>query len=335
MDFLNDIDFEIVRQNLLRIAPMYIEAMKRANEINVTIDTNAIENLKQNADTINLMNRSVKLFAEQIIRFNQMNNGSLKRLIQEADTLNQINTQLVYLLKNIDFKFIFNQYKDFYDRLESIYHVDQQELRHVLNEYQWFVLPEMPASFVLKLLQLSKMTYPRKRINQLFFDYFAYNDYENLRDLVEKWASSGKFRPGRLKIIKDCLNAVANAKKGKIPSTLIVPALIAQIDGIQREILLKNDFKPVWTKFKLEGKGKAMNQNEAWNHIYSPEDEFSSIINDIILEVLFASALPGQPLKTPITFSRHKIMHGEHLNYGTKPNTIRTFIIIDFLHDLM
>lgn len=114
-----------------------------------------------------------------------------------------------------------------------------------------------------------------------------------------------------------------------------MPALIAQIDGIQREFLIKNNFKPEWTKFKFNGKGKKMNQNEAWQYIYSPEDEFSSIINDHILDVLFATAILGKPLKTPITFSRHKIMHGELLDYGTKPNTIRTFLILDFLHDLL
>jgi hypothetical protein len=95
-----------------------------------------------------------------------------------------------------------------------------------------------------------------------------------VENLVGKWESCGKFRPGRIKIIKDCLNAIQNGEKGKIPSTLIVPVLIAQIDGIQREFLIKNNFKPEWTKFKFNGKGKKMNQNEAWQYIYSPEDDF-------------------------------------------------------------
>jgi hypothetical protein len=91
---------------------------------------------------------------------------------------------------------IFEQYDQIYEELDSVYHVDQQKMTQTLNEYQWFVLPEMPIGFVFRIIQLSEMDKPRERINQLFFDYFAYNDFENLKNLVGKWESCGKFRPG-------------------------------------------------------------------------------------------------------------------------------------------
>ena len=175
----------------------------------------------------------------------------------------------------------------------------------------------------------------RNKLNEHFFNYFTGNNFKNLTDLVDKWNSSGKLRPGRLKVINDCTNSILKSENNKIPSTMIVPTLIAQIDGLQREFLIKNNFEPVWIKYKYEGEGKTMNQQEAWDYIYSPNDSFSEIVNDVILDVLFANVNPGEPIKTPITFSRHKIMHGEHLNYGTKPNTIRTFLILDFLHELL
>ena len=73
-----------------------------------------------------------------------------------------------------------------------------------------------------------------------------------------------------------------------------------------------------------------MKKKKAWKYLYEPEDIFSDIINDIILDVLFATAIPDKPIKTFITFSRHKLMHEEHLNYDTKYNAIRTFLILDF-----
>jgi len=74
-------------------------------------------------------------------------------------------------------------------------------------------------------------------------------------------------------------------------------------------------------------------QKDVWKDTYAPEDVFSSITNDIILDVLFAKVYPGESIKTPINFSRHKIMHDEWLDYGTKYNVIRTFLILDFLND--
>ena len=58
------------------------------------------------------------------------------------------------------------------------------------------------------------------------------------------------------------------------------------------------------------------------------------LANEIFLNILFQIAYPGKPLKTPFTFNRHKIIHGEYLKYGRIDNTIRAFLILDFLATL-
>jgi hypothetical protein len=265
--------------------------------------------------------------------------NSLQESMASLETISLINhidietlsSQLSPILTTLEGASIFEPYESLYDRVQ----IGHPQIIERLNEYQWFLLPEMPLSIAFEVYNLSSMDKPRQRINKLFFDYFAFDNFKNLKDLVNKWNSDGKFRPGRLKVINDSLNVIINAENNKIPSTLIVPALIAQIDGIQREFLLKNNFKISWNNFRFEGKGEPLNQKQAFKSIYSPDDAFSSIINEIILDVLFGNVYPGKPLKTPITFNRHKIMHGEHLTGGTKPNTIRLFIILDFLHDLL
>lgn len=285
--------------------------MDKQDELNGIIR----QNLSNSEPLLDSINESLQITMESI-------NSSVTTLIED------LSSQMVSLLKTLD-----TALKP-YEKFGGVKNF-QNTLNQVLNKYQWFVFPEMPMPFVFELMECSLTDNPRKEINKLYFDFFAYNDFENLKDLVRKWELSGKFRQGRMRIIRDCLNAIVNAENNKIPSTLIVPTLIAQIDGIQREFLIKNDFKLLNTRFKFKGEGKQMNQKEAWNHIYNPNDMFSSITNDIVLDVLFANSLPGEPIKTPITFNRHKIMHGEHLNYGTIPNTLRTFLILDFLHSLL
>ena len=65
------------------------------------------------------------------------------------------------------------------------------------------------------------------------------------------------------------------------------------------------------------------------------EDDPLDLANKIMLNILFQKSLKGLPLEKPFTFNRHKILHGEELRYGRKDNTIRAFLILDFLAVLM
>lgn len=314
----------------MNLTPTYMESMKQAMDTFNTIDWNKVSYSMDKASQINL---------HAIERANSVNINAALKSIDAINSVNleKISQQISFLLRNVDFDTIFKQY-EITINWANLYQLKHNTLIQVLNDYQWFVTPEMPIDFLLELVNISETNGPRerrKKINKHFFNYFADNDYENLKGLVEKWESSKKFKPGRLKIIKDCLNVIIISKNGKIPSTLIVPTLIAQIEGMQTEFLLKNDFKISKRQFIHPDTGKKRWPHEAWKDTYVPEDVFSLITNEIILDVLFASVYPGEPIKTPINFSRHKIMHGEHVNYGTVPNTLRTFIIIDFLHNLL
>ncbi len=351
-----DNDYKIASQTLLGISPSIMDSIKASMEaidtINTSevfslidnIDLDSIESAQQSFAQLNTMDDILENMRNQLRAMGSMRNSIdeiatmgdiIGNSIERIATISQIDipdfsSQISSLLSTIDLDSLSRQYS-WYNKLDNL----EEELNDILVKYQWFVLPEMPLAFIIDIVELSKMENPRKMINQHFFGYFAYNNFQSLRELVEKWESSRKFRPGRLKIIKDCLNTMINAENGKIPSTLIVPTLIAQIDGIQSEFLLNNNFKYDVFRFEHEITGKKMKKMKAWKYAYEPEDVFSDIINDIILDVLFATAIPGKPIKTPINFSRHKIMHGERLDYGTKYNVIRTFLILDFLHDLL
>lgn len=102
-----------------------------------------------------------------------MDTNAIERVSEFFDVSNQLyienlSSQITSLLDNLNLNTIFEQYDQIYEELDSVYHVDQQKMTQTLNEYQWFVLPEMPIGFVFRIIQLSEMDKPRERINQLF-----------------------------------------------------------------------------------------------------------------------------------------------------------------------
>ncbi|KZX13044.1 hypothetical protein MBORA_09470 [Methanobrevibacter oralis] len=145
---------------------------------------------------------------------------------------------------------------------------------------------------------------------------------------------------GRMKIIRDCVNIIKNCPKGVNFSNLIVPTLIAQIDGIQQEFMKQNglvvDHKKV---FDLEGnKLKDEHGQNIWFNQYYKEltsgDGFFDVMNDVFIDVLLQNTEPREDYKTSIHFSRNKILHGENFHYGKKDYVVRCFMILDFLHGL-
>ena len=142
------------------------------------------------------------------------------------------------------------------------------------------------------------------------------------------------FKP-RIKIFRDCVSVMRNAKGKYNPSTIVLPTLIAQIDGIRREFMeqIRREF--------MEQNGLSFNPKKrnvvgwkVWFKGQTSNQELLDLANDIFLNILFQKSQPGRPLETPFTFNRHKIMHGEYLKYGRIDNTIRAFLISDFLATL-
>jgi len=124
-----------------------------------------------------------------------------------------------------------------------------------------------------------------------------------------------------MKIFRDCISALRSARSGSNPSNLVLPTLIAQIDGIKTEFM------------KQKGLSDEQIQRnwKAWLKCQTSSQRLLSAANDVLVSILFQKSLPGKPLEIPFTFSRHKIMHGEQYRYGRIDNTMRAFLILDFL----
>jgi len=255
---------------------------------------------------------------------------SLRPAIEQCQLTARIVSE--YLAPQINFwqnwveqnREIFDTYRRLWQTFQEQYKITEQEAIQILRKYKWFITPSLPLTFIFEVVKIGRRKgNQRKTINRLFIDYFSSNNFENLEKLVDGWETNEIFKP-RMKIFRDCISVMRNAKGKYNPSTIVLPTLIAQIDGIRIEFMNRNGLS-FWTKDRVW---------KGWFKGQTPNQKLLDLANDIFLNILFQKSQPGRPLETPFTFNRHKIMHGEYLRYGRIDHTIRAFLILDFLATL-
>lgn len=144
---------------------------------------------------------------------------------------------------------------------------------------------------------------------------------------------------GRLKIIYSTKKLIIEDNGEKYPD-LIIPPLIAQIDNLISQILLKNGYYKDGSRF-FKNVGKTDVPKGNLNTFI--QDFAGTIIDDwddnhvkFLLDSLFQ---PTQGKNVSVSeimpFNRNNIMHGLEHDYGTFENVIRCFLIIDFLNDFL
>lgn len=221
-------------------------------------------------------------------------------------------------------------------KLQERYKLTEQQASRVLIKYKWFMTPSLPPEFIFKAVRIGRGKGSQRRgvLNKLFVEHFSSDDYQNLSIMVEGWKTNQLFRP-RMKIFRDCISALRDASRGSNPSNLVLPTLIAQIDGIQTAYMFSKGLT-------VTGKNKVSWEDPAGapvlKKVYLKAEtrnqvalgpNFIDIANEVLFDILFQKALTGE--RASVTFSRHKIMHGEYLTYGRIDNTIRAFLVLDFL----
>jgi len=207
---------------------------------------------------------------------------------------------------------------------EKRYKISKEEAVQILKTYKWCISGSFPTTFIFSVVSVGKEPgNHRKEINQLFIEYFSRNNFRNLKMMVESWKNNPLFSP-RIKIIRDALAIFMHSVDSRRNySTVVIPPLLAQIDGIFHKILEKNNINIK----KLSYEQKKNKFSKIGRKII--DEELQKLIEDIFLNVLFERAEYGD--MTGYSFNRHKILHGEYLRYGRKDNVLRAFLILDFL----
>jgi hypothetical protein len=227
-----------------------------------------------------------------------------------------------------------------------------------LLENGWILCPYFSGRSIEKLIKSDVILQKNnKEINAIYESFFCENDYSELERMIEGWQKNKYFKD-RMDIFTDCLFLLKNFRKNRKnfnmrnPSKIIIPNLIAQIDGITTEFA--KDKGLTIDGFQLRYYDGTTDQSlgnhkkfySLWQEPCFDSSEIYAI--KMLEEYLFSKAYPygqinpgnynEQPKKVKLRpffqFSRHKIMHGEDLRYGCIDNTLRLFILLDFLAHL-
>jgi len=180
-------------------------------------------------------------------------------------------------------------------------------------------------------------------ISKFFIEYYTDSHFEKLDADVRNWAQNQIFNR-RMRIFQDCLAALKKSTNSFNPSNLVVPVLISQTDGIIGELLEREGYR-----YSIK-ENKWIHPNHPTKR--KPEHCFGDMIKNkrtrlgstyignliqtnsrygIFIEGLFQQAFHGEGLKNPSFLSRHKILHGEDIEYGTLKNAIKLFQILNYL----
>jgi hypothetical protein len=228
------------------------------------------------------------------------------------------------------------------------------EILPTLENYNWFLTVSLEDSFISDLSRIIENSSDKLpvAIRHEFISYFSRNNYDNLTSMIKSWEENSLFKP-RMKIFKDSFNLLKHSHNSYNPANVLIPTLIAQIDGILTDYLIQNEFTIekegrglVWKDKTNKPLHKVSMRNKIYEKIFDQNvNEYTlanssmsttalGIGNEFILNTLFQTAFTKQKLKKPFGLSRHKIMHGEYVRYGRKEHLIRTYLILDFLYGL-
>jgi len=230
----------------------------------------------------------------------------------------------------------------------------QTKIQPKLRDNNWFFTSSMDAhlwNYIRNNIDQQKDI--ESFLNKAFVSYFSSDNFDNLDYMVKQWQHS-QLLSDRFHILKECVSVLKDSTNEKSnienPNYLIIPTLIAQIEGSMTNYLLKNDYDYDGQKLKNVKNGEISNKEiffrKEVSDFLKAEYAKGSVISTFLLEegntaihllldILFQQAFPEEKmddLKFP--FSRHKIMHGQFLGYGNLEDTIRLFLILDFISDL-
>lgn len=239
-----------------------------------------------------------------------------------------------------------DQHKDIFENIGKYwagvwqnYKIAEDEAIPVLKKYKWFITPSMPINIVFNLMQLEKKKGRQdKAVNNLFIDYFSMNNWQSLEEMVESWENCLIVRK-RLKILRDSVQTLKIVQNKKInPSHVILPTLIAQIDGALTDYLDSKNipWECAYDDFIQQGQIRKVGRKSQFrrNRPGILTTQLDDLASTVFLDILFQHSQKGQPLNTPFNFNRHKIIHGESVKFGRKDYLVRAFMVLDFLSHL-
>lgn len=271
-----------------------------------------------------------------------------------ADQFKQNETALIALdiiqKQTFPFQIAQNQFANFQNQINFV-------TTDVLNGLTRTVQDLFPSDYFIKvrlrsqywlimdsvvLDKINDLSPAYEEMGQVVVEYYKENSWKKLEDKVESWKP---YISERIELFSAFLYLTKEITSGESHKAT-VPAIIAQIDGLIRELrsLLPNEAKAriqqeILANLPEDLKGKKVDtRNEVAVQVVAEVVDFWSaeMLQEIIFEGLFRDSKDIDSEGSYLLF-RHKILHGDpsYLSYGTEENFVRLMLYVDFLVHLI
>lgn len=280
--------------------------------------------------------RGLTPFVDQITKMHSPYQELMKQIQGQTRPFQEALKQFHDLQDRLNFSEISQAFRGVTDFIRNI--PPEHLIRIRLHSDHWLISDDE-----LLMLVVEEDLHDNEDIIPFVIDYYKANGWDHLNAIVEEWQTD--IEQGRLKVFQAAI-AMSKDNNHEGVHLLTVPALIAQIDGLVRDlygVLPKATRKRVEQEVKdnlpveLKGKRTDVRHDVAVQTVAEIVDFWSAeMLQEVIFSGLFRDSNKIMPNESYSLF-RHKIMHGnkEYLGYGNEENFIRLMLYAEFIIKLI
>ncbi|AGH98958.1 hypothetical protein [Micavibrio aeruginosavorus] len=285
---------------------------------------------------IDEITKGITPFVDQITKMHSPYQELMKQIQEQTRPFQEALKQFHALQDQLNFSEISKAFRGVTDFIRSI--PPEHLIKVRLHSEHWLI-----GDDELLALVIEEDLHDNEEIIPFVIGYYKANGWHRLNTIVGEWQAD--IEPGRLKVFQAAIAMSKDADHEDV-HLLTVPALIAQIDGLVRDlygILPKLTRKRVEQEIKdnlpaeLKGKRTDVRHDVAVQTVAEIVDFWSA---EMLQEVIFSGLFRDSNKITPddsYSLFRHKIMHGdkEYLAYGNEENFIRLMLYAEFIIKLI
>lgn len=239
--------------------------------------------------------------------------AAMKLLQPQLDAINQARKQLTaveaFTQQIPNFSEIYSQHFERIQRAIEETRDTREKFGLIMLEVGWPPPNELTLKGERKIVELYEEEGAEAVERALEEQLPEVYDEETLDTLVERWRNR-QLLDDRIPILEQAVEAHT---KGLY--YLSIPAIYAQIEGT----VVDGFGHTGWLSGYDDYVEELLDTNEWWT-----DDQ---IIRELILDEVLADFKHGDPL--PSEMSRHAILHGADVNYGTSTNSLRAILLFD------
>jgi len=212
-----------------------------------------------------------------------------------------------------------NYFKEIINSLKAINDVQERYLEYgsILLKYGWTPTRHVNFSVISKIIDVYKRTNIDKKrikimIEEVIIEYYRKHALDRI---IKEWGRK-RLLSERMGILNDAIEAHLNGK-----FNLSVPIMMAQLEGI------------VAAGFYHKGRLYEKRYRTYLNEIIliNSNGYFDNLAIDFFIKVLMIEFNHGEKINSLV--SRHAILHGADVRYGTEENSLKLILLFDYIQD--